>query len=1158
MKVHDLNTEKCRKYNNGTNILKLTVIVHVQKRKEFFGMKKILITLLALLTIGGAMTVSAQEAEEAAVEEIAVEEAVVDEEAELAEVSAAEAVAKVGDVYYATIDEAVAAWTNNTTLTLMRDVTLSGVIELSSTEMHTLDLGTFIMTAADKKNAISIIPNGRSKASYALDIYADADNPGGITAIGGSCIYSKGKNGMQDRPIIRIYGGNFTGGYAINHSVSNGTKCPQFLIYGGTFDQISTNRAMLQIYGGTFNKKNYISPDSSAYTRIEGGRFFDIGNNMNSALNADKWTYGTSKGVFDVTVYVDADGYYVVEKDVTKIPEFKAIGSVTQDKVMGQYKSTLVLSKANTEGIGYVNAKDSLVKAVNSDDRIILFESAAENVRVTGNTKVDMSADGVEYTGDVVLTKKDATFTIVFDSENPYEGTVTPVEGYLIDYTTEEDTALTGTIVTRTYFNKEAPVKIGDTPYATIQDALAEVKKGETITLYADIELSKSVAFAGDVEFTIDGNGHKITPASDSTEANSAFNFGQGNDSTRANRKYNFKNITFEGWTTDHVLRLQGTTSVIENCTFVKNNQPDGLGLITLTFADAAVKNCTFENNTCTKAIDINSWGDGSASDVVIDECTFIENTCTQNAVVLVSAGASTTVKNSAFVNNKVTSAVNGATLYLGYNYGISATDNLFKGNVVEISSTDTYAARPYRSAGAIFAGFADENCGITGNAFLNNTLKLDDADAAVKAVAYSAYYGAGDISGNYWEDGTEPVEGADYTYEFANQYPLVIDDYYSNCTTTEGKYSFDLSGLKYVVNEIKLEFADVTAQGAEGEKLYDIKLTATDKIINRLNSVDLTFVLTNEYGKNEFEIIASNDEIVINPVNNSTDRYEFHYNGKTDVDTDTAETITIGQVKFTGYGKFTFAVKTADTNAAHATTNDDNIVDTFVPGGVLEDGTKVGEFDVSASFTNEITVPTRTLTINIDFPNSVEKNCADYQQMTVKVYGGDLANEIVIALADTDADIAITGEAGKADAKYTVDADTDNKYTVTVENVLTANNAYNVEVSGAGYRTARYTVTMQSEAVDGKILNFWNNVKDNAIEVEVGKESSEKNVTFLAGDIVKDSVINIYDLSAVVSYFGEIELDENNKSEYAKYDLNRDGKIDSRDVAYVLVSWGK
>ena len=93
------------------------------------------------------------------------------------------------------------------------------------------------------------------------------------------------------------------------------------------------------------------------------------------------------------------------------------------------------------------------------------------------------------------------------------------------------------------------------------------------------------------------------------------------------------------------------------------------------------------------------------------------------------------------------------------------------------------------------------------------------------------------------------------------------------------------------------------------------------------------------------------------------------------------------------------------------------------------------------------------------------------------------------------------------------------------------------------------------------KTLSFWNNVKDNEVYVEegdtTGTKKYAKKVTFLAGDIVKDDEINIYDLSAVVSYFGEIDLDKDNKPQYAKYDLNRDGKIDSRDVAYVLVSWG-
>ena len=86
--------------------------------------------------------------------------------------------------------------------------------------------------------------------------------------------------------------------------------------------------------------------------------------------------------------------------------------------------------------------------------------------------------------------------------------------------------------------------------------------------------------------------------------------------------------------------------------------------------------------------------------------------------------------------------------------------------------------------------------------------------------------------------------------------------------------------------------------------------------------------------------------------------------------------------------------------------------------------------------------------------------------------------------------------------------------------------------------------------------MNFWNNVKDalTFVEENVGTGS---RTNFLAGDIVKDGQINIYDLSAVVSYFGTDNLVENH-TEYAKYDLNRDGVIDSKDVAYVLVSWGK
>lgn len=180
---------------------------------------------------------------------------------------------------------------------------------------------------------------------------------------------------------------------------------------------------------------------------------------------------------------------------------------------------------------------------------------------------------------------------------------------------------------------------------------------------------------------------------------------------------------------------------------------------------------------------------------------------------------------------------------------------------------------------------------------------------------------------------------------------------------------------------------------------------------------------------------------------------------------------------------------------------------------------------------------PTHDLTVNVTFNNKITDQDWEYNDMKVVVSGGDLNADLVY-------DLGLNGE---------VELAGDDTYTVLVPE-LTQGRTYNVAVVGEGYRTATYAVEM----TEAKTLNFWNNVKDVAAEVEVGEATSEKNVTFLAGDIVKDNIINVYDLSAVVSYFGTVGLSASNNGEYVMYDLNRDGKIDSRDVAYVLVSWNK
>ena len=267
--------------------------------------------------------------------------------------------AKVGNTEYDSIDEAIEAWTNNTTLTLLANVTLNDVIKISSTEMHTLDLGTYTLTSAKGKDAIEIINNGRSSASYALDIKADATNPGGITATSKAVVKTTGKSGVKDRPIIRFYNGVFSASNIINHGGSSGTNSPQFIFYNGVYNgNISTNRAICIFEGGTFNGRFYMSVDSSSYARIGGGKFKYMDNLYGSALNADKFTIGSAKGVFDRGVYVDDEGYIVVGGPV--ITEFGIYAAkATNASKAGSY---LQYSSAAEHGLYYTNAEMAIAK----------------------------------------------------------------------------------------------------------------------------------------------------------------------------------------------------------------------------------------------------------------------------------------------------------------------------------------------------------------------------------------------------------------------------------------------------------------------------------------------------------------------------------------------------------------------------------------------------------------------------------------------------------------------------------------------------------------------------------------------------------------------------------------------------------------------------
>ena len=308
-------------------------------------------------------------------------------------------VAKVGNTEYATINEAITAWTTGTTLTLLSDVMLSDVITIKSTEHHILNLGTYTMTAANGKNAIEIIAHGTGDSERdALTIKADATNPGGVNAGKKSIIYydySKGQTSGTDRPIIKIEGGKFIGSTSTGLTggiYAKGTaarKCATFNIAGGTFDCsiVGTGKSKMLISGGTFNYSVGSQGDSTCYRLISGGTFKSFG--FMTADAANKFGVGSDLSTYDKGVYVNDDGYLVVGGPViTEAGET----FVAKTANYGGWSSYLKYSSAASNGLYYTSVKEICLDNTMTTSNIILLVN-----------EVDMT--DITYKGNISLTE---------------------------------------------------------------------------------------------------------------------------------------------------------------------------------------------------------------------------------------------------------------------------------------------------------------------------------------------------------------------------------------------------------------------------------------------------------------------------------------------------------------------------------------------------------------------------------------------------------------------------------------------------------------------------------------------------------------------------------------------------------------------------------
>ncbi|MBR4306374.1 MAG: hypothetical protein IKT83_00035, partial [Bacteroidaceae bacterium] len=461
-------------------------------------------------------------------------------------------VAKVGETPYATIDEAIDNWGNNQTLTLLANVTLSDVVKLKSTEHHILNLGTYTMTAATGKNAIEITCEGRSSASYALTVNADATNPGGITATGKSCIYYKKSDTTKDRPIILINNGVFTGSYSIN-SISNGnTNCPQIWIYGGIFNSyMNLTKNMLRISGGTFHAAINATGDSSAYREISGGRFKSW--QFMTADAPTKFWVGSGNGNYNVGVYVDKEGYLCVGGPV--ITELSAQYPAKASNY-SKWSSYLKYSSAAANGLYYEDPDAAtkkhgesnvtfyehveVVKELDNNAavkdftpelpaEVKTFEVEAIDIEATAEatTKVTFNVEPKNASGQKVSNPSEAiTFRLPVPAAWAGKQVYVSHDGTRMDgkYTVQSGNYVEVTSASFSEFAVEPvpPVaKIGDVEYATLAAAVEAAQAGDEIVIIADVELAETIEFPADKTITLNLNDKTISAADKNVVKNS-------------------------------------------------------------------------------------------------------------------------------------------------------------------------------------------------------------------------------------------------------------------------------------------------------------------------------------------------------------------------------------------------------------------------------------------------------------------------------------------------------------------------------------------------------------------------------------------------------------------------------------------------------------
>ena len=418
-------------------------------------------------------------------------------------------VAKIGDVYYATLADAIAAAQAGETITVLENISN---VDAKVNKTVTIDLnGKTLTDAYIIVTADAIIENGSIKNTN--EAYPLVVQNGGKLTINDVAIEAS----KSDRAIWVRSGSSlvFNSGSVLATKGENNTKTGMIAaiytdsntdvtINGGTITVDTPNNKAVGIYG------NY----TNANVTVNGGKISTSGKNYSYGINVDgditvnggeivtnEKGYGYSSGIRYGNNYALVTALGDVTITGGKITTNGYSGyAVNVGRTYSSNDQTITISGGEFAN----NLSDVEQTAGGHKAPVLIWEGSASSVTatITEGAFTGFNAD-LQKGDNTALAIAGGTFDVI------------PNEKYIAEgFMAEQNADGTYGVVVDPAYGKVA--KIGDTYYATLAEAMAAAKAGETVTLLADVTVEATnggyskagVVVNGQI---LDGNGHTLT-----------------------------------------------------------------------------------------------------------------------------------------------------------------------------------------------------------------------------------------------------------------------------------------------------------------------------------------------------------------------------------------------------------------------------------------------------------------------------------------------------------------------------------------------------------------------------------------------------------------------------------------------------------------------